>query len=195
MSAATQVHDRRADKPFNGDIAVVTIDDAFALAPLASFTLNDRQEIVPVKRDQVTAITSLRNDPLAKMLVRETIDRECYDAGRRWQFIYERAEVGSVSSIDPAKEAVDGGRIREVLTNRQAEAMAAMRKINAALTPSESTLLMAVLGESMFLADVARAFGWPQTWRQIQFLGAEFKKTLKKLSQVLDGVDLGRGLG
>lgn len=194
-----QIHDRQAEKPFNGDIAVVTIDDPWgagaprspfrvAVEPIPAPTVNDRGELVPGERPKITAARSLRSDPLAKLLERGTIDQECYDAGRAWQHIYESAEIGSVSSIDPAKEAVDGGRLREVLTDRQIRAMKAMRTIARRMTPAESTLLMAVLGEGMSLSTVARAYGWSQTWRKVQELGAALRETLKKLSQVLDRV-------
>jgi hypothetical protein len=183
MGAAQQV----------GDVAVVSIENPYGL--IEAHTINDRGEVVPGTVPKITAIRSLRGDPLAKLLERGTIDQECYDAGRTWQRVYESAEVGSVSSIDPAKEAVDGGRIREVFTDRQRTAMGAMREINAQMEPAEITLLHAVLGEGMSLSAVALAYGWPQTWRKIQELGEGLKETLKKLSQVLDGVDTRRGLG
>lgn len=189
----TRVHDRQAEIPANADVAVVEIVNPLGL--LGEIKRNRRGEIVPPTAPKITAVRSLRGDVLAWLLARKTIDEEDFYVGLRWREIYEAAEIGSISSIDTTREAVDGGFMREVLTDHQADAMKALRYINAHMTVSETTLLQAIIGEGMTLSAVASAYGLAPNRYQIAALGDDFKLTLKKLAHVLEGVDVRPALG
>ena len=93
------VHDRRStDLVRNASVAIVEVDDPYAIEP----------------GGKITVLRSLRDDPLARMSAAKQIDSAQFEAGRAWQADYEEAEVGGASAIDPTKEAVDGGKPPEM---------------------------------------------------------------------------------
>src|ERR1700749_3816052 len=97
-----QVHDRRAqDLPLNAEVATVEIDDPLALEP----------------GEKITALRSIRNDPLARLHSHHQIDEAQYRGGRAFQDDWEKAERGP-RAVDPTREYVDGGRAREPITER-----------------------------------------------------------------------------
>lgn len=70
---------------------------------------------------KITVLRQLRCDPLARLHAHHQIDEAQYHAGRAYQRDWEIAERGA-KAIDPTKEAVDGGRIPEPLTDQQGKA-------------------------------------------------------------------------
>jgi hypothetical protein len=67
--------------------------------------------------------------------------------GRHWQAAYENAEIGGVRAIDPGKEAVDGGRLPEVLTDQQRRAVVDLKNARLALGPEGNQLVIDVLAK------------------------------------------------
>ena len=73
------VHDRRATElPAGAVVGVVEIDDPFA------------------RGERISAVASLRDDPLGALWARHQIDDAKYVAGRHWQKLYEAAELGNL---------------------------------------------------------------------------------------------------
>lgn len=107
------VHDRLSiDLLENAQVARVEIDDPFELG------------------SKIAVFRSTRDDILAEMLARREIDQAQYDAGRDYEKFAERAEIGNVQAMDPAKEKVDGGHIGSSdMSNRQVNAV---RELQAA---------------------------------------------------------------
>lgn len=79
----------------------------------------------PYGRDgeKIAVFRSTRDDILAEMKSRGEIDQAQYDAGRKYERYAEQAEIGNVQAIDPGKEAVDGGRGYEGITDSQIDAV------------------------------------------------------------------------
>lgn len=71
----------------------------------------------------IAVLRSIRDDILAAMLSRGEIDQAQFDAGRKFERYAEDAEIGNVQAIDPRKEAVDGGRGYEGITDQQIDAV------------------------------------------------------------------------
>jgi hypothetical protein len=100
------LHDRRSiDLLANARVALAVVDDP--LEPGA----------------KLQVFRSTRDDVLAEMLSRREIDQAQYDAGRLYEKFAEQAEIGNVQAIDPGKEAVDGGRGYEGITDAQIDAV------------------------------------------------------------------------
>lgn len=124
------VHDRRTqDLLRNAWVTAVEIDDPLALEP----------------GDKIIAFRSNRCDPLGKLHAHKQIDDAQYQGGRAYQTDWERAEVGSIRAIDPSKEAVDGGRLPEAITDEQIRATNKLIAIEATLGLRMREVAQAVL--------------------------------------------------
>jgi hypothetical protein len=136
---AAPAHDRRStDLLRNAIAAPIEIDDPYEAGA------------------KILAMRSLRADPVADMHARGHLTDCEYETARHWERAYENAEIGGVPAMDPGKEAVDGGRMREVLTDRQAKAMETLRKARKALGEEGNYLVIQVLGTKMSLYQVYR---------------------------------------
>lgn len=153
-----------ADLPINSAVAITTVDD-----PLS------------VTGGKLDAVRSVRDDPLAGMHARRQIDDAQFAAGRLWQRYHEMSEIGPIQAIDPGKEAVDGGKMREPITDRQREAFKALDEARGALSATAWSLVSDVLGKRVGIRQAAEArgrftsYGWKQT-------GAEFRDALEVLA-------------
>lgn len=116
------IHDRRAkDLLRNAMVAIDTVKDPYGQ-----------------NGERIAVVRSIRDDILAEMKSRGEIDQAQYDAGRKYERYAEQAEIGNVQAIDPRKEAVDGGRGYEGLSDRQ---------INAVRQLSEAARVLGAKGE------------------------------------------------
>lgn len=160
------VHDRRAqDLLRNAQVTPVEVDDPY----------EDGGKIVVLR--------STRDDPLADMLSRGYITQCEFETGRHWQRAYENAEIGGVAAIDPGKEAVDGGRMRDVLTDRQVKATRELASARAALGDAGNYLIIQVLGTKMTLDRVAQEKHWGKPGEaQYKYVRRRFHECLSTLS-------------
>lgn len=146
--------------------------------------INDRLvylEIVDPFGDRAVVSRSTRNDPLGELHSRGTIPDCDYAAGRRWQDAYENSQIGSVRAIDPSKEAVDGGRMPEMLTERQRRGAIEVNAARAVLGPVGNALIQDVLGEGLNIKQAATKRGLSaETDRR--FLGGRFRECLSTLA-------------
>jgi hypothetical protein len=123
-------HDRRAtDLLRNAQVAPVIVDDPYS------------------RGDKIAVVRSLRDDILAEMLSRGEIDQAQFDAGRKYERYAEQAEIGNVQAIDPRKEAVDGGRGYEGITDAQIDAVRALSEAARVLGAKGELVVRTVLIE------------------------------------------------
>src|SRR5215468_9234608 len=109
----SNAYDRRAqDLPLNAEVAAVEVDDPMGLEP----------------GDRIVALRSTRGDPLAKLHTHRQIDEAQFRGGRAFQNDWERAERGP-RAIDPTRERVDGGQMREPVTEGQRRAVVRLNRI------------------------------------------------------------------
>jgi hypothetical protein len=161
-----KVYDRQsADLPINSRVAETVVDD-----PLEQGA-------------KLRVFRSVRDDPLAEMHARHQIDNAMFVAGREWQRHYEAAEIGSLGAIDPTNEAVDGGRIRDTLTDRQAKAVKALRQADDKLGMIGSNLIRKVLGARMSFAEIAAQHRYT-TAREYDFISRRFRECLDTLAKL-----------
>lgn len=163
---SAQIHDRRShDLLANARVAVDEVDDPYAINP----------------GDKIVVLRSTRNDPLADMKSKGQIDQCDYIAGRHWQAAWENAEIGGVRAIDPGKEAVDGGRLPEVLTDQQRRAVQDLKVAKAALGPEGARLVEDVLAKGLSISQAAFQRGRTSE-RERLYIGARFRECLTTLA-------------
>lgn len=144
----------------------VTLPDA----PLITDRVADRKatdllrnaQVAPLEVDdpyepgaKITVLRSTRRDPLGWMHAHGQVDEAQYSAGRAWQLDWERCEQGA-RAIDPTKEAVDGGRLPEVLTDQRAKAAVRLKGVAAVLERADDkTILYAFLADGLGVEQIA----------------------------------------
>lgn len=136
-SSGISVHDRRAkDFALRAEVAEIEVIDPYD--PEA----------------KITVLRQLRNDPLARLHSHHQIDQAQYMAGRAYQRDWETAERGA-RAIDPTKEAVDGGRLPEPLSDSQGRARIRLVEIERTLGRAMHRVAHTVLVEGRSLEVVA----------------------------------------
>jgi hypothetical protein len=156
------VHDRRAqDLTINAVVAPVEMADPFG--------------------DRVVVLRSLRDDPLAGMFARRQIDQAQYDAGREWQRLTEQTEVGNIRAIDTTKEAVDGGRFPEPLSDNAARAFKELNRAHGLLGMIGENIVREILGSRLSIMEMAQRRGYT-TRTEIEFMGKRFREALDTLA-------------
>lgn len=163
---AAPVHDRRTqDLLANARVAVDEVDDPYAINP----------------GDKIVVLRSTRNDPLADMKSKGQIDQCDYIAGRHWQAAWENAEIGGVRAIDPSKEAVDGGRLPEVLTDQQRRAVQDLKAARLALGPEGNALVVDILAKNWTISQAAAERG-RHGEAERKYVGKRFRECLDTLA-------------
>lgn len=164
LACTSVLHDRRAtDLVIGAQVAPVEMKDPFG--------------------DQVVVLRSLRDDPLAGMFARRQIDQAQYDAGREWQRFSQDTEVGNIRAIDPTKEAVDGGRFPEPLSDRSAFAFKQLARANLALGDRGVTIINDILGSRLTVSQAAARRGLTSK-DELAYMGRRFRECLDMLAVV-----------
>lgn len=168
-----QVHDRKAQEiPMNAKIAVMEVDDPYSTGG---------------STERISVVRSIRDDPLGHMHARRQIDDAQYSAGRHWQRLHERANVGGVQSVDTTKEPVDGGRFPDLLSDGQRKALDGLRSAKQALGTFGLQIIEDVLARRMFIYQIAATYEGTDekgkvTERQISNWSFVFRKYLEVLA-------------
>lgn len=158
------VHDRKSsDLLINAVVTPVVIEDPYG--------------------DKIEILRSIRDDVLAAMLSRQHIEQHQYEAGRLWEKYYEQAQIGGVSAIDPTKEAVDGGRMREPLTDVQVSAFHKLDEARRELGRFGHGLVMDILGHRRTVVQAAeRRNCWTEADRR--FIARSFRNSLDSMAVI-----------
>jgi hypothetical protein len=129
------------------------------------------------------SIRSLRDDPLAGMHSRGQIDEAMFYAGRTWQMHHENSEIGGVSAIDTTKDAVDGGRIPEPISDRQIRAFKQLRLADEALGYQGKMLIRKVLGERKSVQEYSMGLGLTSE-REFNYMSRRLRECLDTLAEL-----------
>ncbi len=161
----SKVHDRRATElPRVGRFVTCEVDDPYETGA------------------KIVAIRSTRNDPLADLHVRRFIDDAQYEGGRAFQRDFEAAERGPCA-IDPGKEAVDGGRTPEPITEAQQRAGKALARAYRDLGPDGSALMHDFLIDGRTMNGIAERRGLTgRRWEE--YFGMRVREALHSLAFV-----------
>jgi len=145
-----QIHDRRATEINRGlkhDIVEVEIDDPYEAGA------------------KISAIRSVRGDPLGDHFARGRIDQAQFDAGREFQRHFGIAERGPRAM--QLAEAVDGDPPRENLTDGQLMAGKWLAKCYRKLGADGSSLVHDMLIHAMTAKQIAASRGLAgQDWEK-----------------------------
>ena len=164
---AAAVHDRRSsdfNRGIAGHMAVIEVD-----CPIDAGA-------------KLMVLRNTRNDPLAGMHARRFIDEAQYQAGRAFQNDFETAERGP-RAIDPGKEAVDGGRLPEPITEAQQKAVQRLAEIHRALGVDGSAIVSDVLITGLGISQLVSRRGYQgEHWRK--YFGRRFNECLDRLALV-----------
>jgi len=162
----SNAYDRRAqDLPLNAEVAPVEVDDPFATEP----------------GEKIVALRSTRDDPLAKLHTHHQIDEAQFRGGRAFQNDWEKAERGP-KAVDLTHERVDGGQMREPITEGQRRAVVRLNRIEHELGADGTALVHDVLVLGMTMQQVGERRGFTtQRWKD--YLARRFQECLDRLAQ------------
>jgi hypothetical protein len=79
------------------------------------------------------------------MFARHQVSRVHYLAGRGYQELHGASQVGQLSSADPSRPYIEGGRASDPITDRQRAASAKLRALDRAITCELGYLGLAIL--------------------------------------------------
>jgi len=163
----SRVHDRRSrDLPRNAEVATVEVDNPLALKP----------------GEKIVALRSIRNDPLGRLHSHRQIDEAQYLGGRAFQDDWENAERGP-RAVDPTREYVDGGQMREPITEGQRKAVLRLNRAERELGADGSALVHDILVQGMTMEQVAQRRGLlTQRWHD--YFARRFKECLDRLALI-----------
>ena len=162
-----KVHDRRSrDLLRNAEVATVEVDNPLALDP----------------GEKIFALRSLRNDPLGRLHSHHQIDEAQYQGGRAFQNDWEKAERGP-RAVDPTREYVDGGQMREPITESQRKAVLRLNRAERELGADGSALVHDVLVHGLTMQQIGEKRGL-RTQRLRDYLSGRFRECLDRLALI-----------
>ena len=162
-----KVHDRRAqDLLRNAQVAAVEVDDPMGLDP----------------GDKIVTLRSIRNDPLGRLHSHRQIDEAQYQGGRAFQDDWEKAERGP-QAVDPGREYVDGGQMREPITERQRKAVLRLNRVERELGADGSALVHEVLISGMSVQQIGQRRGL-SSQRWIDYFARRLQECLDRLALI-----------
>jgi hypothetical protein len=162
-----RVHDRRSrDLTRNAQVAAVEVDDPMGLEP----------------GDKIVTLRSIRNDPLGRLHSHRQIDEAQYQGGRAFQDDWEKAERGP-QAVDPGREYVDGGQMREPITERQRKAVLRLNRVERELGADGSALVHEVLISGMSVQQIAQRRGL-SSQRWIDYFARRLQECLDRLALI-----------
>lgn len=160
------LEDRLAtDIPTHAHIAIVDVEDPY-----------DRGVFI-------AALANMRGDHLRRLHAKRRIDDAQYQAGRRWQQLYEEAEVGAIKAMDTTKEPVDGGGFApELLTDRRKKAIALLTECCArdVLGKEGDALMRRFLAHNDGIETIAELYGQPEA---TNYIFQQVKNSLENLAK------------
>ena len=110
------------------------------------------------------------------------IDEAQYQSGRAFQDDWEKAERGP-QAVDPTREYVDGGRMREPITEYQRKAVLRLNRAERELGADGSALVHEVLILGMTMEQIGQRRGLPgQRW--IDYFARRFRECLDRLALI-----------
>ena len=163
----TKLHDRRSrDLTRNAEVAAVEVDDPLALEP----------------GEKIVTLRSIRSDPLGRLHAHRQIDEAQYQGGRAFQGDWEKAERGP-QAVDPTREYVDGGQMREPITEGQRKAVLRLNRAERELGADGSALVHEVLVLGMTMEQIGQRRGL-RAQRWMDYFARRFRECLDRLALI-----------
>lgn len=195
IAQENRVHDLTGNVvlPANAKVVVDQIDDSWGQPEFARYDPR-KHELVSSGQPKVAVIRSIRSDPLGALKAQGVIDEAQFLAGKIWSWNYMQSEIGGLRAIDPTREAVDGGRLAEPLTERQKLASSQLRKAKLALGNDGDALVTDIIGKGLTIAKAADARGLFNEFGR-KYIGRRFKECLDCLAVVFGCATAGASTG
>lgn len=103
-------------------------------------------------------LANTRESPVEYLAARGRLDGAQKAAAERYRGLYERAQLGSLQAMDPAKEKVDGGKISETLSDRVMRAAHDLAQTNRAVGRVSAAILISIVGEGVAIGEIAKNY-------------------------------------
>lgn len=160
-------------------VHIRTTDDVPPQAKTATDVIPDPME----KGAGLVVTRSVRDDILFGLKQRSQIDEGQYLAGRKYEAMLERSTLGGARAIDTTKEAVDGGRQYENLTESQIRAFWELDRAKRELGRDGDRLIRDILGARISFKAAAslRRFSGE---RGTNYVGRRFGECLTALARL-----------
>lgn len=129
----------------------------------------------------IIAFKDAKADPLQRLKDQQDIDEAQYQAGKAYERDLELAEVGNVKAIDPTREAVDGGRLPEPVSETKRKADMRLNEAGRLMGQFAECVVRGVLRSNVTPAQLAVARGFATRREQLQY-GWVFRRALEELA-------------
>lgn len=104
---------------------------------------------------RISVPCNTRESPIEHMWSRKRIDAPQKDAADRYRALYERAQLGPIRGLDPAKEKVSGGIFGDPLSDGLMASARELAAVNMMLGPIGAALMMNIAGEGITIDSLA----------------------------------------
>jgi hypothetical protein len=103
--------------------------------------------------ERIAAVINVRESAITTLYARGKIDDAQKEAADRFRSLWETLGGKGASSIDPAREHVDGGKMPEPISERQVRAATELAKARLELGARGYWLVARICGEGCSLAE------------------------------------------
>jgi hypothetical protein len=160
--------------------AIQHVRKAVSLAPTgtALVKVEDPYE----KGQSLGVVVTLRHDVLRQWHSREAIDDAQFHAGRWFQALWDRAEIGGAGAIDYSKPKVDGGYPVDPLTEKAMQARKDLNGVAAVLGMIDYPLVSRIVGQGVAIDVEAQSGAWGDS-DGARYVAKRVKDALKALAE------------
>lgn len=118
----------------------------------------------------IHVMRATRDDPVAGLYARGSIDQAQLSAARIWQGHWETAHGCVVKAIDPTREPVDGhGAAGESFTDRQRQAVLELREVGIILGWEGDRIVRLVLADRLTILELSARIHRPAKYSGLRF--------------------------
>jgi hypothetical protein len=129
----------------HSDMAIVEIENPHYSRAHAGATGNPKT---------TSAAMNLRESPIAMMAAKGHIEPHQLQAANKFRWIWEAMGGAGAGSFDYSREPVDGGGVREAITDRQIDAGFLLKECQKVLGPRHYDVVCKVAGEGRTIAEM-----------------------------------------
>lgn len=145
---------------------------------LAAATVDDPLE----KGAKLGVVVNIRHDVLRQWHSRKAIDDAQFAAGRWFQALWEKAEIGGAGSMRYDRPRVDGGFPVDPLTEQVMQARLDLNGIAALLGMIDYPLMGRIVGQGVAVEAEARTGSWGDD-RPERYVGRRVRQALTALAE------------
>ena len=130
---------------------------------------------------RISVPCNTRESPIEHMAARKRIHGAQKDAADRYRALYERAQLGPLRAMDPAKEKLDGGGAGDAFSDGMLDAARELAATNKGVGRVAAALLIDVVGEGVGLDVIAKRYPHLQDKRAQGYVTGRLIEALDQL--------------